>query len=294
MAQTDRMFRELLCEGRAQPTDANDPTTARTIDELKKQVSKLKVELEGAKLWARQEERDHEKEVRVLREEHERRLELSLEAVNNRKDLERTADLKKLEERLLRQRDQEVKLLMKDRNDDMRKLVRRMEREREDTIRLAIENERRRAFEQMQLMLPEEEFAAREVKMAKEVFLLGEQNERLEDQVRNLSKENRVQIDLLRRMKQEYEVEIGSLVKQHQSEAARDMAQLQLAERIIAIKDSDLHAVEYRADMVLQEKEVLTEELVHLKSVKAISSDHEGSPISSRVCCYRNQVMTRV
>ena len=45
------------------------------------------------------------------------------------------------------------------------------------------------------------------------------------------------------------------------------MAQLKLAERIIAEKEQDLHALEYRASQVELEKEALTEELLHAKSV---------------------------
>ena len=70
-------------------------------------------------------------------------------------------------------------------------------------------------------MLPEEEFAAREARLAKEVFLLGEQNARLEDQVHSLSRENRNQIELLRRMKHEHEAEVGSVIRQHQVRVSR-------------------------------------------------------------------------
>lgn len=75
---------------------------------------------------------------------------------------------------------------------------------------------------QMQQMLPEDESAAREARLAKEVFLLAEQNERLEDQVRSLSRENRNQIELLRRMKHEHDAEVGSVIKQHQVGGSRD------------------------------------------------------------------------
>ena len=50
------------------------------------------------------------------------------------------------------------------------------------------------------------------------------------------------------------------------------MAQLRLAERLVAEKDQDLRMVEYRADMALMEKEALAEELVHMKSVRSLST----------------------
>ena len=60
MAQTEKIFRDILCEGRALPAETTDPAGARTIDELRKQVSKLKWELEAEKQKIRQLYRDHE------------------------------------------------------------------------------------------------------------------------------------------------------------------------------------------------------------------------------------------
>ena len=58
------------------------------------------------------------------------------------------------------------------------------------------------------------------------------------------------------------------------------MAQLKLAEQIIAEKDHDLHAVGYRADMAAMEKEALEEEIATLKSSLNNTPIHEegGTP----------------
>lgn len=289
MAQTEKIFRDILCEGRALPAETTDPAGARTIDELRKQVSKLKWELEAEKQKFRQLYRDHENELKKLREEHARKLETSLESANFLKDQEKLAEIKRVEERLLRQNDHDLKALEREKNEEMRKVQRRIEHERDDSLRVAIEVERKRIYGEFQEMFQEDEMAARETKLKKEVFMLGEQNERLEEQVRNLTKENRSQIELLRRMKHEHEAEIGSLMKKHQSEASRDMAQLRLAERMLMERDQDLHTVEYRADMMLLEKEAIAEELAHVKSVQNVGSpsqvDITGG--SLRVCVYK-------
>ena len=62
------------------------------------------------------------------------------------------------------------------------------------------------------------------------------------------------------------------------------MAQLKLAEQIIAEKEHDLHAVGYRADMIAMEKAALEEELATVKSVQSSqpSQSHDAS-FSSRV-----------
>ena len=55
------------------------------------------------------------------------------------------------------------------------------------------------------------------------------------------------------------------------------MAQLKLAERIIAEKDQDLHSLEYRTSKIELEKEALAEELVHTKSITTTSMLESGT-----------------
>ena len=59
------------------------------------------------------------------------------------------------------------------------------------------------------------------------------------------------------------------------------MAQLKLAEQIIAEKDHDLYTVRYRADMAAMEKAALEEELATMKSNGSSFQDtpqHESTP----------------
>ena len=221
MATTEKVFRDLLCEGRSLPAETSDPAGARTIDELRKQVKDLRAELEGAALKSRQLVRDHEKELRVLREESERKLETTVESLTLRKDQERMAEVKKVEERLDKQKESELRMSAKDHADEIRRLQRKFQHEKEEGIRVAVEDERRHYHEEFLHVLPEDEVMAREARLTKELFVLTEQNKQLEEQVKNLTRENRAQIELLRRMKHEYSMEVESVVKQNKIEASR-------------------------------------------------------------------------
>lgn len=218
---TEKVFRDLLCEGRALPAETSDPAGARTIDELRKQVKELKAELEGERAKSRELVRDHEKELRTLRDESERKLETTIDSLTVRKDQERSTEIKRAEERLEKQKESELRLLAKDHAEEMRRLQRKLQHEKEEGIRLAVEEERRHYSEEFLHVVPEEEVMAREARLTKELFVLGEQNERLEEQVKSLTRENRTQIELLRRMKHEYSVEVESVVKQNKIEASR-------------------------------------------------------------------------
>ena len=221
MAQTEKVFRDILCEGRALPAETSDPAGARAIDELRKQVKEHRAELEAERVKSRQLVRDHEREIRTLREESERKLDTTVDSLTVRKDLERAAEIKKVEERLEKQKESELRMSAKDHADEIRMLQRKFQHEKEESVRLAVEEERRHYSEEFLHVFPEDEVIARESRLTKELFVLGEQNQQLEEQVKSLTKENRAQIELLRRMKHEYSMEVESVVKQNKIEASR-------------------------------------------------------------------------
>ena len=72
-----------------------------------------------------------------------------------------------------------------------------------------------------------------------------------------------------------------------QTEAARDLAQLKLAEQIIQEKERHIQEEEYRVDMAVMEKEALVEELAGVKSRKTLDSlardEAVQSPTSGKV-----------
>lgn len=282
--QSERVFRETLCESRSYAVETTDPTSARTIDELRRTVKELRATLEAEKIKNRQLARDHEKQLQHLREEEARRLDTSLEACTIRKDQEKANELKKLEERLVKLKEQEHRQLVRDKADELSKSHKKWNMEKNDAVRTAVELEKRQSLESANASFAEEEAFAREDKLTREVFMLGEQNNTLEEQVRNLSRLNRAQIDQMRRIKQECDSKIQNIVRQQKIEASREMAQLKLAEQIIAEKEHDLHAVGYRADMMAMEKAALEEELATVKSVQSSlpSQSHEASFSSRR------------
>jgi hypothetical protein len=218
---SERLFRDTLCESRSYAVETTDPTSARTIDELRRVVKDLRATLEGEKVKNRQLVRDHEKQLHHLREEEARRLDTSLEACSVRKDLERNVELKKLEEHLKKQKDQELRQLAKAKADELNRSFRKWNVEKQEAIRAAVEIERHQSLEDSHASYAEEEALAREDKLTREVFTLGEQNNVLEEQVRNLSRLNRAQIDQMRRIKQECDAKIEGILRQHKVEASR-------------------------------------------------------------------------
>lgn len=221
MAQSEKVFRDTLCESRSYGVETKDPTGARTIDELRRQVKELRALYEGEKVKLRHAQRDHEKKLQQLRDEEAIRLDTALEACSVRKEQEKLNELRILEERLGKQRDQDLRTLRKEKMAELNKSLRKWQLEKNEAVRLAAEVERRRSSMEFQAQYSEEEAQSREAKLTREVFILGEQNEALEEQVRNLSKLNRAQIDQMRRLKMEADIKVENVIKQHKVEASR-------------------------------------------------------------------------
>ena len=282
MDTVDRAFQQSLCESRG-VLDNLDPASARIMNELQRQNTKLKSELANEKHKSRSMARDHLVELKRLREEHERRLESSLDALNSRKDQEKAVELKRVEEQGNRRRENEVRFVNKEKVEEIKALERRLQRKADENVRHSLERQRREIYEEVEAnRIPDEqEVARRQSKLMKEVFDLGEENMKLEDQVRNLTNENRSQIEQLRRMKQEHKAEIDHILRQTKLDAARDMAKLKLAEQVIQERDSDLMEICQRAEVAEQEREQLEAEVTVLKIV------HESDrPVNESVKVY--------
>lgn len=221
MAQSERVFRDTLCESRSYGVETADPTGARTIDELRRQLKEVRAQLEAEKVRHRQDVRDHEKKLQQTREEEAMRLDAALEACSMRKEQERANEMKKVEERLDKQRDQDIRMLRKEKMEELNRSLRKWQMEKNEAMRIAADIERRKSSEEFQAQYAEEEAQMREAKLTREVFILGEHNESLEEQVKNLSKLSRTQIDQMRRLKLDCDMKVEAIIRQHKTEASR-------------------------------------------------------------------------
>ena len=182
-AQSGKLFQEILCESRAHPVDTTNPVAAKVIDDLKKQVSQQRHEIEAERTKLRELQRNHERELRTIREQAEKKLDRSLDALSRRKDDEKLAELAQVKERLLKQNQQELRMQRTDLEEEMARLERRLAREREESVRKVLDIERKKTEEELSHYLPEDSVMSREEHLKAEIFRLGEEVERLEFQV---------------------------------------------------------------------------------------------------------------
>ena len=235
----------------------------RLFEDLTKQIDKLRTDLEAEKQKLRQVHRDKVLELKAKQEEFDRKLERALEVQARKRETDKQADLKSVEEKVKKQKEREIKNIWRLKEDEIKRLKRQFAREKEEAIKEVIEIERRKSVEKVHE--GEDILTARITQLTKDIFALNEHNSKLEEQVKLLTQENHEKIEVMRRMKKEHEARLESLVKQYKSDAMRETAKLKLAERRIQEKDQHLSLVEHKADMATLEREAASEELTRIK-----------------------------
>ena len=271
-----RLFAEALkggtSEGSPRPGQTGSPTLNRTVDELRRQLLKVKGDLEAEKQKTRQLTRSHAVALKDKKDDLEKKHRQALEQAMSRKDQEKVNELKLLEDRLTRQKEMEVRRLQREKNDEMKEAKTKLIQEHELKLRAAVDTERQCLADQFG---GEDPNTARESKLAREVFMRTEECESVKSQVRSLREENRNLLDQLRQMSQNHEASLSQLQKQGKAEAAREVARLQLAERRLMEREQEVSDVEQRVEFAEMEKKELLETIEKLKAaVEAQQKKH--------------------
>lgn len=289
-----RLFAEALKGGGSESSprggQAGSPTPNRTVDELRRQLLKVKGDLEVEKQKMRQLTRSHAGTLKDKKEEMEKKHRQAMDQAMSRKDQEKVNELKLLEEKLTRQKELELRKLQREKTEEMRETKAKLIQEHELKLRSAVDAERQRLIDQYG---GEDPSTAREAKLAREVFMRTEECESIKSQVRDLREENRNLLDQLRQATQNHEASLVQLQKQGKVEAAREVARLQLAERRLMERDQEVSNVEQRVGFAEMEKKGLLDTIEKLKDeVEAQQKKHlqemAASPSSVSECeCVR-------
>lgn len=273
-------------------TRSSSPPPSRAVDELRRQLVKVKGELETEKQKARQVQRNHAVVLKEKKDELERKHKLNLESISSRKEQEKVNELKLLEDRLNRQKDMEFRKLQREKNDELRELKLKLSKEHDIKLRSSLEAERQKLSDQYG---GEDPSSAREAKLAREVFMRSEENEQMRDQMRLLKDENKDLLEQNRRMTMKHESEKALMLKQSRSEAARESARLLLAERRLMEREQEVIDVEQRVGYAEMEKETLVDEIEKLrKELENQQHRHAQEMSSSPSVHLHNQVQRRV
>ncbi|KAK1328571.1 hypothetical protein QTO34_012144 [Cnephaeus nilssonii] len=123
-----------------------DPTAA-VLEEQKRELEKLRAELEEERARGRAERRRFAAEARQLREAEERERQQLVDHLRSKWEAQRCRELRQLQEKVLREREAEIRQLLRWKEAEMRQLQQLLHRERDGVVRQARELQRQLAAE---------------------------------------------------------------------------------------------------------------------------------------------------
>ncbi|XP_008141106.2 RIMS-binding protein 3A [Eptesicus fuscus] len=133
---------------RATPKKLASPgPTAAVLEEQKRELEKLRAELEEERARGRAERRRFAAEARQLREAEERERQQLVDHLRSQWEAQRCRELRQLQEKVLREREAEIRQLLRWKEAEMRQLQQLLHRERDGVVRQARELQRQLAAE---------------------------------------------------------------------------------------------------------------------------------------------------
>ncbi|XP_029778666.1 RIMS-binding protein 3B-like [Suricata suricatta] len=134
--------------GRATPKKPVSPgPSAAMLEEQRRELEKLRAELESERARGRAERQSFASQARQLREAAERERQQLADHLGSKWEAQRDRELRQLQEDMLREREAEIRQLLRWKEAEMRQLRQRLHRERDGVMRQARELQRQLAEE---------------------------------------------------------------------------------------------------------------------------------------------------
>ncbi|XP_036987364.2 RIMS-binding protein 3B-like [Artibeus jamaicensis] len=133
--------------GRATPKKLGPTPTTAVQEELRRELEKLRVELEAERARGRTERRRSAVQARQLREAAERERQQLVDHLRSKWEAQSRRELRQLQEEMLREREAEIRQLLRWKEAEMRQLQQLLHRDRDGVVRQARELQRQLAAE---------------------------------------------------------------------------------------------------------------------------------------------------
>ncbi|KAM5312221.1 RIMS-binding protein 3B-like [Glossophaga mutica] len=133
--------------GRATPKKLGSTPTTAVLEEQRRELEKLRVELEAERARGRTERRRSAAQARQLREAAERERQQLVDHLRSKWEAQSCRELRQLQEEMLREREAEIRQLLRWKEAEMRQLQQLLHRDRDGVVRQARELQRQLAAE---------------------------------------------------------------------------------------------------------------------------------------------------
>ncbi|KAK3750645.1 hypothetical protein QZH41_012818 [Actinostola sp. cb2023] len=241
----------------------------KTVDELKRQVSKLKAELESERAKLKQVHRDKTAELKRVQENYENERHRTVESATKRLQSEHAVELRRIRESLGKERDNELRLVLKFKEEELKALKQQIQEEK-DRCKRAEDEWRKHNTDRTRSSTYEVERRLRD-----DITDLKEQKRKIDELYKLKCAADYEKAELIRRLKSEHEREVNALIRESKREVAKEFHHLRSAEKALEEKN---HELAFK-DQLTRKLEAEKQEIRQRKTSDALSD----SPLRSRL-----------
>lgn len=206
----------------------------RSSDDLRRQISRLKSDLEAEKAKVKQSHRDKIVEVKRIQENADKEKQKAIDSLGKRLQAEHAVELKRQKEIITREKETELRQVLKFKDEEVKSLKHQIQEEK-DRSKRADDELRRHLIEKSK-----GESADIERKLRNEISVLKDEKHKLEDMFKLKAAADSEKAETIRRLEAEHEVERHRLIREAKRAFAKEMQQIKSTTRALEEKSQEL------------------------------------------------------
>ena len=238
-------------------TSSSSPTNLkRTNDELRRHISRLKAELEVEKAKSKQVHRDKVADIKKLKDEYDKDKLLLQGSAFDKLKAEHELEIKKLRESLQREKEIEIKHILKFKDEELRTTKKMMAEDKEFSLKEQ-DDRLKREFNSKSRDGNNEV----ENKLRQELHECRKQRHQFEELYKQKAAADSEKSDLLRKLKEDHEKENQRVLRDARIQIARNLHELKAAQKAVAEKEQEITKRELEMTRLEEEKDNLLEKV---------------------------------
>lgn len=253
----------------------------RANEELRSHVGRLTAEIELEKIKSKQTHRDKVAEVKRIKDHYERANNLSIESVTQKMKNLSELEVKKLRENLTRDKDAEIKQIIKFKDEEIKTLQRTMQEESKRLHRqLQKTSGARGRFNNTQVQ-HHDNYEQTMSRLKRDVSKLQNEKDNIDEKYSRLLSVFNQKDDMIKQLKVDHERALQKMLREARRENSRSVSELQTMRKSLHERDAEISKLDSFVSKISQEKEHLEDKIRLDKSTLS-----ERSSFSMEQVCY--------
>ena len=229
----------------------------RANEELRSHVTRLRAEIELEKIKSKQTHRDKVAEVKRIKDHYERANNLSIDAVTSKMKNLSEIELKKLRDSLNRDKDAEIKQIIKFKDEEIRTMQKTMQEETERMNRQIHHSARRQRFGGNNNVQNDDAELSR---LKRELRRLHSEKESLEEKFSDAIASSNNKNEIIKKLKVDHERELQKILRQARRENSQSISEIQILRKSLHEKDTEISRLDSCVQKIAEEKGNFEEE----------------------------------